>query len=159
MHNYHPASSNYDEKQILFDSCGECQRRSKNVALAIREMDGSTFERAWKRAYDLESSRGNRDAIGIVSDAERPVLEALWAIQIEFERRGMVLDGTVPAITHEAEAIEEIPLPGPYRIDPLTGGHYRESHKAEDGWITITDCFGSHEGTVLASTFESWEQA
>lgn len=97
-HDYHPRLPGYDERQILKDGCAECEERGKDLRSAFAHMDDSTFERAWKRAFDdYASNGGGYDAVGPTSQAERDVLGALWAVMLAFERRGFPLTGVPPA--------------------------------------------------------------
>lgn len=51
-------------------------------------------------------------------------------------------------------------LPGPYRIDPGNGNARRASGpEDQEGFITITDIFGGHEGRVHKDVWNMWEQA
>ena len=90
MHDYHEDLSGFDAAQILHDGCAECEERGADVARAIAHLDSSNFERAWVRA-----TTWNRLGLNNVSRAERPLLCALWAIQVHLERRGIEI-GEVP---------------------------------------------------------------
>lgn len=92
-HDYHDALLGYDPRQLLVDGCAECERRGKDVALSITSLDPPRFCRAWRRAYDLAASRGNHAAVGPVSSCEAPMLDALWAVQVQLERLGVPIDG------------------------------------------------------------------
>ena len=93
-HTYHDALEGFDERQILHDGCPECEARGKDLRLAFAHMDPNTFERAWKRAFDLLAC-DDVAAVGRVSTAEADLLSVLYALQVEFERRGLEL-GTLP---------------------------------------------------------------
>ena len=95
-HDFHEAwPTDYDSRQILKDHCAECAERSADLYLAIGHMDVYTFERAWKRAAEWQQD----EEVGRVSDAERPLLETLWALQIKLEERGVPI-GIVPGAKH-----------------------------------------------------------
>jgi hypothetical protein len=94
-HVCHTALPGYDEHQILHDGCPECEHRGKDVVAALIHLDVGNFERAWRRAYDLEASGGDRSAIK-VSRTEKPLLEVLWFMQVQLERQGFPLNGAVP---------------------------------------------------------------
>jgi hypothetical protein len=91
VHDYHDALLGYSEAQILHDGCGECEARGRNVNLAISSMDKGRFVKAWERA-----AVWNLRSLSDLSQAERPLLEALWAIQLKLEIRGVPI-GSVPS--------------------------------------------------------------
>jgi hypothetical protein len=90
-HDYHVSLPGYSEAQILHDGCGECEARSASLSDAIARLDHANFIRAWMRA-----TQWNRDGLSDLSQAERPLLSTLWAIQLQFERLGVPI-GTLPA--------------------------------------------------------------
>ena len=92
IHDYHEAQPGYSPAQILHDGCAECEYRGKNISVAIGSMDKGRFALAWKRAADWNLSVG---AVLDVSAAERPLLEALWAIQLRLENYGVPI-GQLP---------------------------------------------------------------
>jgi len=105
-HTFHDALPGYDQRQILHDGCRECEHRGKDVSTALANMDAHTFGKAWRRAFDWQSSHGGGyDATGQVSHAEIAVLKAIWGIQVHLERRGLPLDGTAPTFETEENAI------------------------------------------------------
>ena len=93
-HVCHEALDGFDERQILYDGCPECEARGDDLQLALAHMDTFTFERAWKRAFDLHV-RDDTRVVGPVSYAESDLLAVLYALQVEFARRGIEL-GTLP---------------------------------------------------------------
>lgn len=90
-HDYHDGLPGYSPAQILHDGCGECEFRGRNINHAINSMDRGRFALAWQRAADW-----NRSMVPAVSQAERPLLEALWAIQLQLERVCGVPIGELP---------------------------------------------------------------
>lgn len=96
-HVFHNALPGYDDRQILHDGCPECEDRGQNIEVALAHMDKQTFARAWKRAYDWRSSTGDRNAVGVISQAEVPLLRALFAVQVHLQYAGAELNGEVPA--------------------------------------------------------------
>jgi hypothetical protein len=96
MHDYHPSLEGYNERQILHDGCSECERRGKDVVVALAHMDDNTFARAWERAYNWQASQGDMSKVGRISRAEIPLLRTLWQFQVMLERRGVPLTGTLP---------------------------------------------------------------
>lgn len=93
VHAYHDALPGYDERQILHDGCSECETRGESVADAIAHLDESNFERAWTRATTWQ--KGRHDEVGRISMAEISLLRAMWALQVQLERRGVIL-GSIP---------------------------------------------------------------
>lgn len=91
-HDYHDGLPGYSPAQILHDGCGECEARGRNLSLAIGSMDKGRFALAWRRAADWNLTVG---VVGDVSQAERPLLEALWAIQLRLENYGIPI-GELP---------------------------------------------------------------
>jgi hypothetical protein len=90
MHDYHAGLSGYSEDQLLHDGCAECERRAASPGHGIFELDSLRFARAWMRAGERHK-HGLRSA----SQAETPMLDALWAAQVQFERLGWPI-GTLP---------------------------------------------------------------
>jgi hypothetical protein len=95
-HTFHDALAGFDERQILYDGCSECEERGRDLRSAFAHMDEKTFERAWRRAFDLNASDGSHD-VGRESHAEANLLHVLFAIQVVLQRRGIPLDGSVPS--------------------------------------------------------------
>ena len=91
-HSYHQEAPNYDDRQILHDGCPECERRGKNVPLAMEHLDGPTFRRAWQRAADWEQDR----EVGYVSRNEATLLQVLWMMQVLLERHAGLPIGILP---------------------------------------------------------------
>src|SRR5581483_9774336 len=95
-HSFHQGLDGFDERQILHDGCPECEERGEDVAKAIGYLDDERFERAWRRAFHWKASSGGGHATtGPISYAETDMLEALWAVQVQLERRGHPL-GQLP---------------------------------------------------------------
>jgi hypothetical protein len=130
VHDYHQVLPGYSEAQILHDGCGECETRGKSINLAIGSMDKGRFAKAWKRAADWNT---NTDVLD-VSRAERPLLEALWAIQIRLEMRGIPI-GQVPggAVEELGMGDDEFYDPRPPELQP--GGALHESEPKPAGWL------------------------
>ncbi len=91
-HDYHDGLPGYSEAQILHDGCGECEARGRNLNIAIGSLDKGRFALAWRRAADWNRTTDVLD----ISRAERPLLEALWAVQLKLELRGIEI-GEVPS--------------------------------------------------------------
>jgi hypothetical protein len=95
-HDYHPGLPGYHPDQILHDGCAECERRGANVETAIGSMDHKRFEKAWLRTADQRASTPpSGDRGGPRSVAESKVLDAIWAIQVHLENRGIPI-GDLP---------------------------------------------------------------
>jgi hypothetical protein len=90
-HDYHEGHPGFSPDQILKDGCGECSQRSKNVWMAINYLDPTAFAKAWGRATAFE-----RGDLADVSEAEVPLLRALWAMQVQFERISGLPIGQLP---------------------------------------------------------------
>ena len=91
-HDHHEVLPNYDERQIYYDGCQECETRGKLPLDYVGVLDTDRFKRAWQRAADW-----NRDEdIGRVSLAERGLLNALWRIQVALERHCQWALGQLP---------------------------------------------------------------
>lgn len=104
VHDNHASLLRYDPRQILVDGCRECEQRAQEVDVAISLLDTERFAQAWRRAYDFEAANGNWQAVGPVSNTERRLLGVLWVVQLQLQRAGGRLDGTVPIIPSEAMA-------------------------------------------------------
>lgn len=98
-HTFHEGLEGYDARQILHDGCDECEYRGADLRAAFAHMDPTTFNRAWRRAFDMNASNGDHGNVGRESRCEANLLHVLFAIQVEFERRGIPLDGNVPSGT------------------------------------------------------------
>ena len=84
-HDYHPVQA-----PVLSDGCGECENASQRADRGIGTLDPVTFQRAWIRA-----AAWNRTGTHDVGIAESRLLAALWAVQVQLERRGIPI-GEVP---------------------------------------------------------------
>lgn len=69
------------DSQLLHDGCGECEDRSREPGGGVARLDRVSFERAWRRAADLNRGGLPED----VSRAELPLLDTLWAVQVKLE--------------------------------------------------------------------------
>lgn len=84
-HDYHEGLPGYHPAQILHDGCAECEARSRSRNLGIADLDRQQFIRAWRRAADW--NQGLLD--DPISQAEGPLLDVLWATQVQLERHGL----------------------------------------------------------------------
>jgi hypothetical protein len=89
-HDYHDALPGFSEDQIWHDGCGECEDRSEHVGRSISQLDSQNFARAWERA-----AKWNKTGLADVSKAEAPLLNVLWSLQLQLERRGVPI-GSLP---------------------------------------------------------------
>ena len=91
-HAYHETLPGYDAQQILHDGCEECEQRGRTVPTSIVMLDEDRFRAAWERA-----AAWNRDQeVGHISEAERPLLNAIWTFQLMFERACDLPIGKLP---------------------------------------------------------------
>lgn len=93
-HDYHDALPGFNEAQLLYDGCEECERRGEDPVEALARMDAQRFARAWRRAAAYK--RGELSVEQAVSHAEIAVLNVLWAVQVHLERTGWPI-GQVPS--------------------------------------------------------------
>lgn len=107
-HAPHHMSPTYDERQVLFDECPECEWRGLHPAEAIGHMDRATFQRAWERAVGWQTSRD--PGAYNVSSAEAPLLRVLFSVAVAFQLRGRAMTelpdeghGTVSGYTRELD--------------------------------------------------------
>lgn len=91
-HDYHEGQPGFDPAQILKDGCAECGDRSERLDVAINYLDPVTFAKAWHRA--TEYGHGELEH---ASAAEVPLLRALFALQVQFERISGLRPGLLPA--------------------------------------------------------------
>lgn len=85
-HDYHDGLPGYDEEQILHDGCAECEARSGSRNHGIAHLDRQNFVHAWRRAAEWNQRQLDNSTI---SQAEVPLLDVLWAVQVQLERRGI----------------------------------------------------------------------
>jgi hypothetical protein len=92
VHAFHDELPGYHPDQLLVDGCPECEARAKDVDLAIAHLDGKWWAQAWLRAADqIASTPPSGERGGPRSDAETPLLRALWGVQVQLERLGIPL--------------------------------------------------------------------
>jgi hypothetical protein len=85
-HAYHDGLPGFHPDQILHDGCGECEARSDSRNHGIASLDRTRFPRAWRRAADW--NQGLLDP-RTISAAEVPLLDVLWAVQVQLEKQGL----------------------------------------------------------------------
>ena len=90
MHSYHEGLPGYSPTQILHDGCEECEARSRETAGGVARLDKWNFARAWARAAEW-----NNGGLPDLARAEMPLLNALWAVQVQLENFGVPI-GLVP---------------------------------------------------------------
>lgn len=89
-HAYHDQLPGYDPRQILVDGCHECEERSKDLDLAILKLDEQRWIDACNRAKQYALADVLDDTTtGPISDAERPLLRVLWAVEVMHKREKM----------------------------------------------------------------------
>lgn len=84
VHDPHEMLPGYDPRQILVDGCQECEHRAQRLGLAFGNMSSGTFAKSWRRAAAWNLDRV--EEVGSISRAERPLLDAVWMMQIQLER-------------------------------------------------------------------------
>lgn len=89
-HSWHEGQPGYSPAQILHPDCAECEFRSRNIHVAIAHLDQFSFMSAWVRAAEF-----GRGELTDTTEAEGPLLDALFAVQIQMERLGVPI-GTLP---------------------------------------------------------------
>ncbi len=104
MHDYHDELKGYDPRQIWHDGCAECEERGKSLPYTLGNLDNESFVRAWERAtaWNLD-----HDTVGHISDAERVLLETLWAMQVAFQRLCGLPLGALPLTDEQRDADSE----------------------------------------------------
>lgn len=89
-HDPHEFLPGFSAAQVLHDGCTECKERSQQPDRGISNLDPEAFGRAWRRA----AARGKR-GLNDTALAEVPMFQALWAVQVQLERRGVPI-GELP---------------------------------------------------------------
>jgi len=90
MHDYHEQLPGFSPNQLLHDGCEECETRAAGPSHGIANLDRTNFVLAWHRATEW-----NRSGLPDLANAERPMLNAIWAIQLQLERYGTPI-GSLP---------------------------------------------------------------
>ena len=93
VHGYHEGAPGYSPGQLLHDGCEECQKRSRERGGGLAHLDRFRFAQAWHRAATWKSGTGS---LPDLARAEIPMLETLWAVQVQLERFGVPI-GEMPA--------------------------------------------------------------
>jgi hypothetical protein len=91
MHTYHDDLPGYDSAQLLHDGCDECETRASREGHGLAQLDTPNFRRAWARAAEWGTH-----GLPNISRAERPLLDMLWMVQVQFERIGTPI-GVLPS--------------------------------------------------------------
>ena len=86
-HDYHDELPGFDERQILVDGCKECELRAGDVFDAMCHLDNASWVKAWRRAIAWQRWDGGGDLH--LSQAEVPLLRALWGVTLGLERLGL----------------------------------------------------------------------
>lgn len=90
-HDWHEKLPGYHPDQMLHDGCGECEERAEGRNHGLASLDTGNFTRAWIRA-----ALWNRGGAQAIAAAEVPMLDVLWAVQCQLEKRGVPI-GQVPS--------------------------------------------------------------
>jgi len=91
-HGYHEGLPGYTPQQILHAGCAECEARAREHSHGLAHLDQHRFAYAWQRAAQWRSGTGN---LPDLDQAEIPLLEMLWSVQIQLERFGIPI-GMLP---------------------------------------------------------------
>lgn len=102
MHDYH-GEPGYSPNQILHDGCGECEARALSAAGGLSYLDKTNVARAWVRA-----AQWNRGELTDIAHAEIPLLNTLWAVQVQLENFGVPI-GQLPRGTI-TEPLTQVPM-------------------------------------------------
>ena len=86
VHDYHEGQPGYSPDALLHDGCAECAARSQEIGGGLAHLTPQRFAWAWHRAAQWQSGLGHVEGL---SRAEIPMLETLWAIQVQLERHGI----------------------------------------------------------------------
>lgn len=78
MHAYHPGLPGYDERQIWFDGCEECEHRAERLPYSIASLDSETFDRALVRSLAFHEPDSTQ--LGHVSAAETKLLDTIYLV-------------------------------------------------------------------------------
>lgn len=101
VHAYHESLEGFNPLSIWHDGCGECESRGLNVPRSLGALDADNFRRAWKRSWEWNDDQ----EIGRISNAERPLLDMLYILQVALQRECRLPMGTLPtahAVTAQA---------------------------------------------------------
>jgi len=92
-HDYHDTLPGYSADALLHDGCAECEQRAGDTRSGhgIAMLDPQRFAHAWTRAAQYF-----REGLRDITTTEMPMLSALWAVQLQFERLGIPI-GHIPA--------------------------------------------------------------
>lgn len=83
-HTYHDDLPGFDERQVLHDGCPECEHRSKDLMLALGQMDVGRFAATARRALVYRAGdQSTRDELH-VAKAERYLLDVVGIIVEKF---------------------------------------------------------------------------
>ena len=88
MHNSHETMPGFHPEQIWVDGCPECEHRAAAMPDSIGQLDTGNFARAWRRAGIYRD-----DVDAHVSNAERPLLDTIRAVQLQLLRSSAMVPG------------------------------------------------------------------
>lgn len=146
-HDYHEGLEGYHPDQLLHDNCRECEERAASLESVFAHLDGQQFEVAWRRAAQWQ-----QHGLSNISHAEAGLLQALWGVQIQLERRGIAI-GTIP----ESATSAALKLVGAGRAPLQATVTARPIHHADRPDITVydVDVAAAPEGGTWPETLAS----
>lgn len=92
VHDYHEGAPGYSPGQLLHDGCDECAERAREHGGGLAHLTPQQFAYAWARAAQWQSGLGSCPDL---ARAEIPMLEVLWAVQVQLECHGLPI-GQMP---------------------------------------------------------------
>ena len=104
MHEYHEHLPGFDERQIWYDGCAECENRGKDPLYYLGTLDSARLRLAWKRSADWNDDLD----IGPVSRAESGLLDTIYRIQVLLQRESGIPMGFLPARDSYVDQIEKV---------------------------------------------------
>ncbi len=79
-----------DSEAVLCSGCEECEWRSRNLEVALSQMEPETIERAWRRMLAWKKNQL------VPNEAERRLLEIIHAFAVLLSRRQVLPYGIPP---------------------------------------------------------------
>jgi hypothetical protein len=97
IHEPHEILLGYNPLSIWHSGCQECESRGADPANNLGTLDADRFARAWHRSAAWNGVAAFRDEeLGEISEAEGPLLNLLWRLQVALERNCGLPIGELP---------------------------------------------------------------